>query len=171
MASSCQLKTMQIRYLKNAELLRQNVTWKKLFYILCTIFISSNFELHLYDPITPYILLSFSNHCYWNIVTSVGTRLQAKCCLLFFIRSIRFNTSIQRGIFSSKISHVYFVWIYSFERNPSVNKCNSSVFTWKYSKKARKRQANFFDTFFFYPWRGKFLIFISAYQSIAIGRS
>ena len=144
---------------------------KKLIFYRFLILILSNFELHLYDPITPHIPVSFSNHCYWNIVTSIRTRLQAKCCLLFFIRSIRFKTSIQIGIFSSKISHVYFVWIYSFERNPSVNKCNSSVFTWKYSKKAGKRQPNFFDTFFFYPWRGKFLLYIWAYQSIAIGRS
>ena len=71
----------------------------------------------------------------------------AKCCFLFLIRSIGFDTSIQRGIFFPKISHVYFLWIYSFKCNPLINKCYSSVFARKNSEKVRKRQPNIFDIF------------------------
>ena len=161
---------MQIRYLNNGVYLRQNVTWKN-FFISLTKPVLINLELLLYDPITTHIGLYISDHCYWNIVAGLGTWLQGKRCLLFLIRSIGFDTSIQRGIFFSKIPHVYFLWIYSFERYPSVYKCNCSVFTWKYSEKTRKSQPNFFDTFFFYPLRGKFLLFIWAYQSIAFSMS
>ena len=89
----------------------------------------------------------------------LGPGFRQSAVFLFLIRSIGFDTSIQRGIFFSKIPHVYFLWIYSFECNSLINKYYSSGFARKNSEKVRKRQPNIFDIFSIHSWWGNFLLF------------